>query len=61
MKTIQISFNYDPELLKAAGVDLDSGTLNELRGLLLARLAKRTEDPRMDSKQRALVAAFTQE
>ena len=46
MKTVQISFNYDPEILEKAGVDLDSGTLALLKGLLLTDLAEHIENLR---------------
>jgi hypothetical protein len=40
LETVKIHFNYDPEVLREAGVDLDSGTLTRIKDLLLAGLAK---------------------
>jgi hypothetical protein len=74
MKTIQISFNYDPEILEKAGVDLDSGTLAFLKGIMLTDLAEHIEYLREEFRhdagrpccdthksQLALAEAFTSE
>jgi len=43
LETVTIHFNYDPEILREAGVDLDSGTLAGIKQLLLEGLEERVE------------------
>lgn len=43
MNTLRISFNYDPEILRGAGVDLDSGTVARIKQAMLDGLEERVE------------------
>lgn len=46
MRTVRISFNYDPRILEEAGVDLDSGTLGRIKDMMLEGLEDRVEGMR---------------
>jgi hypothetical protein len=43
MESVQITFNFDPDVLKEAGVDLDSGTLIELKQMMLKEVREQVE------------------
>jgi len=43
LETVKIHFNYDPEILREAGVDLDSATLAGIKQILLEGLEERVE------------------
>ena len=62
LETVQINFNYDPEVLKEAGVDLDSGTLRQLKDMFLESLREQIEGTGSTSgamrKRLALIEAF---
>ncbi len=44
--SVALTFSYDPDVLKAAGVDLDSGTLQDLKTWMLEKLAEDQENLR---------------
>lgn len=43
LETVKIHFNYDPEILREAGVDLDSGTLAGIKQAMLKGLEEQEE------------------
>ena len=72
IESVTLAFNYDPTVLKRAGVDLDSRALQDLKSWMLEKLAEDQENlrdnlrydfPEHDADQRrlALIEAFASE